>query len=275
MSREWSNVRQQWGAPVGKHDAVAQILGRMTATAFAMEAVNDLAAGLSDQGKSDIRLEAAIAKMFNSEGAWRVIDDCMQIRGGRGYETAASLASRGEEPVPVERAMRGGHNGYAPSVGILAAREAGYLMNGGGHAMAAGVTLRKERLAEFRAYMETALAADVAALAAKNVVLDSLELQQMHQVGEHLAPLVLDDRALGHGARRLLGGVDREPVLNLVLQFLVRAVEHDLCDVKTQDLVCLFEQLLCLFVLLVQFLAHPYKLRTLSRENVCFLHSYC
>jgi single-stranded-DNA-specific exonuclease len=38
----------------------------------------------------------------------------------------------------------------------------GVLLKGGGHAMAAGVTLRKERLAEFRAYMETALAADVA-----------------------------------------------------------------------------------------------------------------
>ena len=38
----------------------------------------------------------------------------------------------------------------------------GILMKGGGHAMAAGVTLRKDRLAEFRAYIETALAADVA-----------------------------------------------------------------------------------------------------------------
>jgi len=38
----------------------------------------------------------------------------------------------------------------------------GLLMKGGGHAMAAGVTLRKEKLAEFRAYMESALAHDVA-----------------------------------------------------------------------------------------------------------------
>ena len=41
----------------------------------------------------------------------------------------------------------------------------GLLLKGGGHAMAAGVTLRKEKLAEFRAYMESALAADVARLA--------------------------------------------------------------------------------------------------------------
>jgi single-stranded-DNA-specific exonuclease len=38
----------------------------------------------------------------------------------------------------------------------------GILMKGGGHAMAAGVTLRKEKLAEFRAYLESALAHDVA-----------------------------------------------------------------------------------------------------------------
>jgi alkylation response protein AidB-like acyl-CoA dehydrogenase len=106
VAREWAAEREQWGAAVGKHDAVAQMLGRMTATTFAMEAVNDIAAGLADDGNSDIRLEAAMAKMYNSEGAWRVVDDCMQIRGGRGYETAASLASRGEKPIPLERLMR-------------------------------------------------------------------------------------------------------------------------------------------------------------------------
>ena len=106
VARTWAAEREQWGAPVGKHDAVAQLLGRMAAKAFAMEAVNEVAASLADAGKSDIRLEAAIAKMFNSEGAWRIVDDCMQIRGGRGYETAESLASRGEPPIAVERAMR-------------------------------------------------------------------------------------------------------------------------------------------------------------------------
>ncbi len=106
VCREWSAEREQWGMPVGRHDAIAQKLGEMAATTFALEAVTELAAGLADAGNSDIRLEAAIAKMYNSEAAWRISDETMQIRGGRGYETAESLARRGEEPIPVEQAMR-------------------------------------------------------------------------------------------------------------------------------------------------------------------------
>lgn len=45
---------------------------------------------------------------------------------------------------------------------VRQAVEAGILMKGGGHAMAAGVTLKRERLAEFRGFMEAALACDVA-----------------------------------------------------------------------------------------------------------------
>ena len=106
IARRFSQERVQWGQPIGKHDAIAQKLGTMAADTFAMEALADLAALMADLHKFDIRLEAAIAKMWNTERGWRIIDDVMQVRSGRGYETEASLRARAERPEPVERLMR-------------------------------------------------------------------------------------------------------------------------------------------------------------------------
>jgi alkylation response protein AidB-like acyl-CoA dehydrogenase len=107
ISRKWAAGRVQWGAPIGKHAAIADKLARMAASIFAMESMTWLAASRVDRDKhADVRLEAAMCKMWGSEQAWEITNDSVQIRGGRGYETADSLKARGEEPVPVERFLR-------------------------------------------------------------------------------------------------------------------------------------------------------------------------
>jgi alkylation response protein AidB-like acyl-CoA dehydrogenase len=107
ISRDWANQRVQWGAPIGQHAAIADKIARMAANIFAMEAMTRLAASRVDRDKhADVRLDAAMCKLWATERAWEIVNDTMQIRGGRGYETAGSLKARGEAPAPVERFLR-------------------------------------------------------------------------------------------------------------------------------------------------------------------------
>jgi alkylation response protein AidB-like acyl-CoA dehydrogenase len=106
VAREFASERVQWGKPIGEHDEVAQRIAFIAATAFGLEAMLDVASRLADEKRNDVRIEAAIAKLYGSEMGWRVIDELMQVCGGRGYETAHSLQARGLRGVPVEQVMR-------------------------------------------------------------------------------------------------------------------------------------------------------------------------
>jgi alkylation response protein AidB-like acyl-CoA dehydrogenase len=106
MARRWSMERVQWGAPVGHHEAVANKIATIAADIYAVESLTWLTSAMADKGGADIRLEAAMAKLYSSEALWHAIDSALQIRGGRGYETADSLGGRGELPMPMERLLR-------------------------------------------------------------------------------------------------------------------------------------------------------------------------
>jgi alkylation response protein AidB-like acyl-CoA dehydrogenase len=106
IAREWSNARTQWGRPVGEHEAVGKKIAFIAASAFALDAVFELSAELADAGQKDVRIEAALAKLWATEISCRIADELVQIRGGRGFETADSLAARGERAVPAEQQLR-------------------------------------------------------------------------------------------------------------------------------------------------------------------------
>ena len=106
ICRKWAGQRVQWGVPIGQHYAIAGKIAEMAGNVFAMEAMTFLTSALVDKKAGDLRIETAMCKMWATETTWRIADEAMQVRGGRGYETAASLAGRGEEPIAVERFLR-------------------------------------------------------------------------------------------------------------------------------------------------------------------------
>ncbi|MFY1637020.1 acyl-CoA dehydrogenase family protein [Solwaraspora sp. WMMB335] len=106
VARHWAAERVQWGRPVGEHEAVAKKLAFIAASTYGMETMLELCCLLADDDRNDIRIEAALVKLYASELAWQVADELVQLRGGRGYETAESLAARGERPVAVEQLLR-------------------------------------------------------------------------------------------------------------------------------------------------------------------------
>jgi alkylation response protein AidB-like acyl-CoA dehydrogenase len=106
VARSWSDERVQMGRPIGTYEAIAKKIAFIAGSIYGMEAMLEVSCRLADDNRNDIRIEAALVKLYASELAWKVADELVQIRGGRGYETADSLAARGERPIPAEQILR-------------------------------------------------------------------------------------------------------------------------------------------------------------------------
>src|SRR5438105_4180621 len=101
-----ATTRITFKKPLAERQTQMMRIGRMGIDLFAMEALASLVWHLADQKGFDIRIEAAIAKIFCSEKTIQFLKDAQIIFGGMGYETAASKRIRGEPGFIIEQLVR-------------------------------------------------------------------------------------------------------------------------------------------------------------------------
>jgi len=93
---EHANRRVQFGETLGSFELVKDKIAYMAAGAFAMEACTYETAAMIDSGEEDFMLETAMLKVFATDTLWRIVNDTIQIYGGKAYFTDE----------PYERMMR-------------------------------------------------------------------------------------------------------------------------------------------------------------------------
>jgi len=101
-----ATTRITFQKPLAERQTQQIRIGDMAGHLFAMEAVALLVWRLADQHRYDIRIEAAVAKIFCSEHTIRFVRDAQTIFGGMGYETADSKQARGEAAFGIEQLVR-------------------------------------------------------------------------------------------------------------------------------------------------------------------------
>ncbi|XP_044525431.1 very long-chain specific acyl-CoA dehydrogenase, mitochondrial-like [Gracilinanus agilis] len=78
-------TRKQFGTTISNHGIIQKKLARMVMYHYVTESMAYMISGNLDRQVSDFHLEVAICKIFASEAAWEVIDECIQVLGGMGY----------------------------------------------------------------------------------------------------------------------------------------------------------------------------------------------
>jgi alkylation response protein AidB-like acyl-CoA dehydrogenase len=88
--------RVQFEQPLAEFELVKKKIAYMSAHAFAMEATTNQCAGFIDRGGHDYKLETAMLKVWSTEALWQIVNDTVQIWGGKAFFTDE----------PYERMMR-------------------------------------------------------------------------------------------------------------------------------------------------------------------------
>jgi acyl-CoA dehydrogenase len=91
-----ASSRRQFGQPIAEFQLIRARLGRMATDLAAARLLVYHAAWTKDRGAERITVEAAMAKSFATEAAQQIVDDAVQIAGGRGVLVGS----------PVERLYR-------------------------------------------------------------------------------------------------------------------------------------------------------------------------
>ncbi|MBY0528290.1 MAG: acyl-CoA dehydrogenase family protein [Gemmataceae bacterium] len=91
-----AKTRVQFKQPLKEFELVKKKLAFMAANAFAMEATTNECASFIDRGFEDYMLETAMLKVWSTDALWQIVNDTIQIYGGKAYFTDQ----------PYERMMR-------------------------------------------------------------------------------------------------------------------------------------------------------------------------
>ena len=87
----WTGERQAFGKPLAEFQLTQSALGQMALEVDASALLVYRAAWARDEGAERITREAAMAKLYATEAAQRVIDMAVQLFGGRGVVSGAPV----------------------------------------------------------------------------------------------------------------------------------------------------------------------------------------
>jgi len=88
---EWAGNRVQFKKKISEFGVIQEKIAKMSVDHYVAESMAYVIANNMDKGITEFQIEAAIAKVFCSEAAWKATDETIQVMGGMGYMKDAGV----------------------------------------------------------------------------------------------------------------------------------------------------------------------------------------